>query len=119
MTASALLDVLDEIGVTLRIEEGDLVIAPRSAISPPLAEAIKKRKSEIFGILKGNKRASNEAEPTDHHSMNGLVRSLGRRVQTPVGIGKLMYLTLNGAVVQVNSGLLYTLNPLEVSEFEN
>jgi hypothetical protein len=119
LIAAALLQVLEEIGVTVRVDGYELCISPRAALSPALADSIRRRKRDLIDALSGVPTSDRMIEAEFVPASAGLVPRLGSIVSTPAGPGRLIYLTIYGAIVQIASGLMYTVDPRRVRSDEN
>ena len=128
MNASALLRSLEKQGVQINLEGSDLRLRSSEPISAFTLEQVRQSKPEIIETLRGRKSPRNDEslfsqiplkgdearEPEVLAAMERLLKSLGTYVQTPFGLGRLVYFTPHGVVVQVNGGLMYTIDPRKV-----
>ena len=114
MTISALLEVLTEMGVSVRSDDGNLFVSPRDALSPALEETIRRHKEDLLNAFASKAVHFDKISPKEVRPTSELVSKLGSLVSTPVGEGRLLYLTIHGAVVQVGNGLMYTIDPRKV-----
>jgi hypothetical protein len=116
MTAASLLTELKERGIKVLVQGQDLRLISSGRISDETVEQVKKLKPELLAHLSSRERpkAPFIAEPDQLVALEALLRALGAEVETPVGRGRLLYITQHGAVVQVANGLMYTLDPRKV-----
>ncbi|MDQ2987110.1 MAG: hypothetical protein M3R13_10400 [Armatimonadota bacterium] len=119
MTATQLLELVEERGIQIVVEGSELVAKPASRLTAELRLRIKELKPAILEVLRDERRRTSELvgeiDEETLAQMEGLVRALGAEVETPHGRGKLVYMTPHGVVVQVPSGLMYTLDPRKVT----
>lgn len=101
-------------GVTVRVDGDKLSVSPRSALSHALADSITRSKLDLIDALAGIPGPGRTIDEASVPASAKLVPRLGSIVSTPAGEGRLVYLTIHGAVIQVSSGLMYTLDPRKV-----
>ena len=110
MTILEVLEAVDRAGVRVTVEGNQLLATPAGKLPSHLREELKTRKLEVIDALYRDLKIEREMV----EQMERLVRALGAEVETPVGRGRLLYITQHGAVVQIPSGLMYTLDPRKV-----
>ncbi|MBA3726609.1 MAG: hypothetical protein H0W86_09180 [Armatimonadetes bacterium] len=119
MTAASLLNSLRKKGIEVQLDGRDLRVTSAEHICPGTLDQVKQLKSEIIAHIAagdGKSKRDRTIDTEQLEAMESLLQALGAEVETPVGRGRLVYLTPHGAVVQVASGLMYTLDPRRVKK---
>jgi len=92
MTAEELLAQVEALGVVVMLDERDLVLRPRSRLTPELVEQLRAHKSELLDLveLQGWPEESRDAVHRFGCSCARLYPFLGGKILTPEGPGRLL-----------------------------
>lgn len=92
MTAEELLAQVEALGVVVMLDERDLVLRPRSRLTPELVEQLRAHKSELLDLveLQGWPEESRDAVRRFGCSCARLYPFLGGKILTPEGPGRLL-----------------------------
>jgi hypothetical protein len=91
MTAAEILAQVEALGVVVTLDREDLVLRPRSRLTPELVEQLRAHKAEIQGLveLQSWPETSRDAVRRFGHPVARLYPFLGRTIVTPDGPGRL------------------------------
>jgi hypothetical protein len=106
MTAEELLAQVEALGVVVMLDEQDLVLRPRSRLTPKLVEQLRAHKSELLDLveLQSWPEESRKAVRRFGCSCARLYPFLGGEILTPEGPGRLLQVFPERAAVVLDSG---------------
>lgn len=92
MKAEELLAEVEALGVVVTLDPPDLVLRPKSRLTPQLVDQIRAHKPELLDLveLRSWPQASRDAVRRFGQSCARLYPFIGREVQTPLGRGRLL-----------------------------
>lgn len=92
MTAEELLAEVEALGVAVTLDRHELVLRPKSRLTPELVESLRAHKAELLDLveLQSWPEASREAVRLYRAPYARLYPFLGRTIQTPRGPGRLL-----------------------------
>lgn len=101
MTAEELLAEVESLGVVVTLDHRDLVLRPKSRLTPQLVERLRTHKPELLDLLELRTwpEASRDAVRRFGQSCARLYPFIGREVETPQGRGRLLQVLQERATV--------------------
>jgi len=105
MTANELLARVEALGVVVMLDERDLVLRPRSRLTPELVEQLRAHKAELLDLieLQNWPEESREAVRRFGCSCARLYPFLGREILTAEGSGRLLQVFPERAMVVLDA----------------
>jgi hypothetical protein len=105
MTAAEILAHVEALGVVVTLDREDLVLRPRSRLTPELVEQLRAHKAEIQGLveLQSWPEASRDAVRRFGLAVARLYPFLGRTILTPDGPGRLLQVFPERATVVLDA----------------
>ena len=105
MTAEDLLAEVEALGVVVTLDRRDLVVRPKSRLTPQLVDRLRSHKPELLGLLELRTwpEASREAVRRFGHPSARLYPFLGRTILTPEGPGRLLQVFPERATVVLDA----------------
>lgn len=105
MTAEDLLAEVEALGVAVRLDRHELVLRPKSRLTPELVERLRAHKAELLDLveLQGWPEASRKAVRRYGAPCARLYPFLGRTILTPEGPGRLLQVLPERATVVLDS----------------